>query len=100
MGAWHFVQAPLRLRNLRVALDEYLRFGLEAGVFIVPQQPKRGRSRHTGNTAAVGRADSRSQTREDADRTAQSYACPQRTSRKVPRGRNSLRAHRGEPNEG
>jgi hypothetical protein len=40
MGAWHFVQAPLRLRNLRVALDEYLRFGLEAGVFIVPQQPK------------------------------------------------------------
>ena len=41
MGAWHFVQAPLRLRNLRVALDEYLRFGLEAGVFIVPQQPKR-----------------------------------------------------------
>ena len=40
MGAWHFVQAPLRLRNLRVALDEYLRFGLEAGVFIVRQQPK------------------------------------------------------------
>jgi hypothetical protein len=40
MGAWHFVQAPLRLRNLRVALDEYLRFGLEAGVFMVPQQPK------------------------------------------------------------
>jgi hypothetical protein len=41
MGAWHFVQAPLRLRNLRVALDEYLRFGLEGGAFIVPQQPKR-----------------------------------------------------------
>src|SRR4029079_7815264 len=40
MGAWHFVQAPLRLRNLRVALDEYLRFGLEAGVFMVPPQPK------------------------------------------------------------
>jgi hypothetical protein len=40
MGAWHFAQAPLRLRNLRMALDEYLRFGLEAGVFIVPQQPK------------------------------------------------------------
>jgi Phage tail protein (Tail_P2_I) len=41
MGAWHFVQAPLRLRGLRLALDEYLRFGLEAGTFIVPQQPKR-----------------------------------------------------------
>ena len=35
MGAWHFVQAPLRLRNLRIAIDEYLRFGLEAGVFVV-----------------------------------------------------------------
>ena len=67
MGAWHFVQAPLRLRNLRVALDEYLRFGLEAGVFIVPQQPKRAAAAvSTGNTAAVCRAVSRSQTREDA----------------------------------
>lgn len=41
MGAWHFVQAPLRLRNLRRALDEYLRFGLEAGVVLVPQSPRR-----------------------------------------------------------
>ena len=39
MGAWHWVQAPLRLRNLRLALDEYLRFGLEAGIIIAPQQP-------------------------------------------------------------
>jgi hypothetical protein len=39
MGAWHFVHAPSRLRHLRRALDEYLRFGLEAGTFIVPQQP-------------------------------------------------------------
>jgi hypothetical protein len=39
MGAWRFVQAPRRLRNLRVALDEYLRFGLEAGIFYAPQQP-------------------------------------------------------------
>jgi hypothetical protein len=31
MGAWHFVQAPLRLRTLELALEEYLRFGLEAG---------------------------------------------------------------------
>jgi len=44
MGAWHFVQAPLRLRNLRVALDEYLRFGMEAGVFIVPQAPMGSRA--------------------------------------------------------
>jgi hypothetical protein len=41
MGAWHFVQAPLRLRNLRRAIDEYLRFGLEAGVVLVPQSPRR-----------------------------------------------------------
>ena len=34
MGAWHFLQAPQRLRNLRVALDEYLRFGLEVGMFV------------------------------------------------------------------
>ena len=33
MGAFHFLQAPQRLKNLRVSLDEYLRFGLEAGVF-------------------------------------------------------------------
>ncbi len=38
MGAWHFVQAPLRLRGLRLALDEYLRFGLEAGIFVVAGQ--------------------------------------------------------------
>lgn len=40
MGAWHFVHAPQRLRNLRLALDEYLRFGLEAGVLAVSQQPR------------------------------------------------------------
>ena len=39
MGAWHFLQAPQRVRNLRLALDEYLRFGLEAGVFFGPQDP-------------------------------------------------------------
>jgi hypothetical protein len=39
MGAWHFLQAPRRVRNLRLALDEYLRFGLEAGVFFDPQEP-------------------------------------------------------------
>jgi hypothetical protein len=36
MGAWHFLQAPQRLRNLQIALDEYLRFGLEAGVIVAP----------------------------------------------------------------
>jgi hypothetical protein len=39
MGAWHFVASPQRVRNLRQALDEYLRFGLEAGIFFVPQPP-------------------------------------------------------------
>lgn len=40
MGVWHFLQAPMRLRNLRMALDEYLPFGLEAGVVVV--SPARG----------------------------------------------------------
>ena len=35
IGAFHFLQQPQRLTNLRSALDEYLRFGLEAGVFLV-----------------------------------------------------------------
>ena len=33
MGAFHDVFAPQRDTNLRVRLDEYLRFGLEAGIF-------------------------------------------------------------------
>jgi len=33
MGAFHDVFAPQRDTNLRIRLDEYLRFGLEAGVF-------------------------------------------------------------------
>lgn len=32
MGAFHFLQQPQRTANLLTALDEYLRFGLEAGV--------------------------------------------------------------------
>jgi hypothetical protein len=39
MGAWRFLQTPRRLKNLRLALDEYLRFGLEAGIFFAPQRP-------------------------------------------------------------
>jgi hypothetical protein len=35
MGAWSFVEEPLREDNLRANLDEYLRFGLEAGIFYV-----------------------------------------------------------------
>ena len=31
MGAFKFLQQPQRMANLRIALDEYLRFGLEAG---------------------------------------------------------------------
>ena len=38
MGPWHFLQAPQRLRNLQIALDEYLRFGLEAGVIVASPQ--------------------------------------------------------------
>jgi len=33
MGALHLLHAPQRERNLRLRLDEYLRFGLEAGIF-------------------------------------------------------------------
>lgn len=33
MGAFHDVLEPQRLTNLRIRLDEYLRFGLEAGIF-------------------------------------------------------------------
>jgi hypothetical protein len=35
MGAFNFLQQGHRLKNLRSSLDEYLRFGLEAGVFFV-----------------------------------------------------------------
>jgi hypothetical protein len=33
MGAFRFLQQPQREANLRASLDEYLRFGLEAGIF-------------------------------------------------------------------
>jgi hypothetical protein len=33
MGAYHFLQQHRRVANLRSQLDQYLRFGLEAGVF-------------------------------------------------------------------
>lgn len=35
MGAFHDLYQPQRETNLRVRLDEYLRFGLEAGIFYV-----------------------------------------------------------------
>jgi len=35
MGAFEFLKQPQREANLRDALDEYLRFGLEAGLFYV-----------------------------------------------------------------
>ena len=35
MGAFSFLKQPQREANLRTALDEYLRLGLEAGVFYV-----------------------------------------------------------------
>jgi hypothetical protein len=33
MGAFHLLQQAQRIANLRTALDEYLRVGLEAGIF-------------------------------------------------------------------
>ena len=33
MGATHELYQPLRETNLRLRLDEYLRYGLEAGLF-------------------------------------------------------------------
>ena len=35
MGAYHHLLAQQRVANLQVRLDEYLRFGLEAGIFFV-----------------------------------------------------------------
>jgi hypothetical protein len=35
MGAFHELFEPQRETNLRIRLDEYLRFGLEAGIFYV-----------------------------------------------------------------
>jgi hypothetical protein len=35
MGVWRFLQQPDREANLRTVLQEYVRFGLEAGVFFV-----------------------------------------------------------------
>jgi hypothetical protein len=36
MGAFHDLFQGQRETNLRVRLEEYLRFGLEAGIFYVP----------------------------------------------------------------
>lgn len=35
MGVFHYLMQPQREANLRTSLDEYLRFGLEAGIFYV-----------------------------------------------------------------
>jgi hypothetical protein len=34
MGAYHQLYEPQRIANLQARLDEYLRFGLEAGIFL------------------------------------------------------------------
>jgi hypothetical protein len=34
MGVYHLLYQPQRLSNLRTRLDEYLRFGLDAGIFL------------------------------------------------------------------
>ena len=43
MGVTHELYAPQREANLRIRLDEYLRFGLEAGIFYATDEPRRGR---------------------------------------------------------
>ena len=35
IGAYNFLQREQRIKNLRASLDEYLRFGLEAGILLV-----------------------------------------------------------------
>jgi hypothetical protein len=35
MGAFNHLLQPQRMRDLKSALNEYLRFGLEPGVFLV-----------------------------------------------------------------
>ncbi|MCX6923047.1 MAG: hypothetical protein NT154_07545 [Verrucomicrobia bacterium] len=41
MGAYHHLFEPQRITNLGVRLNEYLRFGLEAGIFFEPHLPGR-----------------------------------------------------------
>ncbi len=41
MGAYHDLFEPQRITNLGVRLKEYLRFGLEAGIFFEPHLPSR-----------------------------------------------------------
>jgi hypothetical protein len=35
MGAFHALYQPQREANVALRLDEYLRFGLEAGIFLI-----------------------------------------------------------------
>jgi hypothetical protein len=35
MGTFNHLYQPQRIRNLKASLDEYLRFGLEAGIFLI-----------------------------------------------------------------
>jgi hypothetical protein len=47
MGAFHELFEPQRISNLEIRLGEYLRFGLEAGIFFEPKiarPPARARS--------------------------------------------------------
>ena len=41
MGAFHDLFEPQRITNIQVRLDEYLRFGLEAGIFFEPKLESR-----------------------------------------------------------
>jgi len=41
MGVFHHVMQPQREANLRSSLDEYLRFGLEAGILYANYEEKK-----------------------------------------------------------
>ena len=57
MGGWCFLEEPQREANLVTALDEYLRFGLQAGVFFAPAATEgttmKGDSRKTRSIGAI-----------------------------------------------
>lgn len=47
MGEYHDLFEPQRITNLGVRLDEYLRFGLEAGIFFEPRIESRAVAAHS-----------------------------------------------------
>ncbi|MEN6428254.1 MAG: phage tail protein [Phycisphaerales bacterium] len=89
MGAFHHVRAPQREGNLRASLDEYLRAGLEAGLFYVDLiDPNRGRTYESRFDAKHVQPREALQQRADAAR-------PRAARRGVERAAGYSRASRG-----